>query len=231
MPITEVSKIWMNGELVDWADARVHVLTHALHYGSGVFEGIRAYDTKKGTHVYRLTDHIERLMRSAKIYMMDVPFSTGGTGAGDQGSHPGEFPEELLHTPVDLSWLRRDGALSPAGAGGCLHRRLALGHISRRRGDRAWHSRQDLLFPALRAKQHATGSQGDGQYINSSLAKVERRLRAVTRSYSARRSGQPSEGSGGEPLRGQEWCCGDADNLLRCAGGNNRGYGLYHLPG
>jgi branched-chain amino acid aminotransferase len=75
MPIQPVDKIWMDGKLVDWEDARVHVLTHALHYGSGVFEGIRAYETPRGTAVFRLTDHIRRLYRSAHVYMIDIPFS------------------------------------------------------------------------------------------------------------------------------------------------------------
>jgi branched-chain amino acid aminotransferase len=72
----ETSKIWMNGELVDWADATVHVGTHGLHYGSGVFEGIRAYDTPRGTGVFRLTEHIERLQNSAKLLYMDLPYTT-----------------------------------------------------------------------------------------------------------------------------------------------------------
>ena len=75
MPIEKVSKIWMDGQLVDWEDAQVHVLTHALHYGTGVFEGIRGYKTKKGTSVFRLTDHMRRLQRSARIIMMDLPYS------------------------------------------------------------------------------------------------------------------------------------------------------------
>ena len=65
----------MDGELVDWADATVHVLTHTLHYGSGVFEGIRAYPTERGVAVFRLPDHIERLFVSAKVFMIDVPFT------------------------------------------------------------------------------------------------------------------------------------------------------------
>ena len=71
----ETEKIWMNGELVDWADARVHVGTHGLHYGTGVFEGIRAYDTPKGTAVFRLADHLERLHNSARLLYMDLPYS------------------------------------------------------------------------------------------------------------------------------------------------------------
>jgi branched-chain amino acid aminotransferase len=75
MPITPTPKIWMNGELVDWEDAQIHILTHTLHYGMGVFEGIRAYETARGPAVFRLTDHIERLHNSAKIMMMPMPFS------------------------------------------------------------------------------------------------------------------------------------------------------------
>jgi branched-chain amino acid aminotransferase len=71
----ETKKIWMNGELVDWGDATVHVGTHGLHYGSGVFEGIRAYETDRGTSVFRLTDHLERLHRSAQLLYLDLPYS------------------------------------------------------------------------------------------------------------------------------------------------------------
>ena len=75
MPIEKADKIWMNGELVDWDSANVHVLTHTLHYGNGVFEGIRAYETDNGPAVFRLTPHIERLFRSAKILCIDIPYS------------------------------------------------------------------------------------------------------------------------------------------------------------
>ena len=68
-------KIWMDGMLVEWRDAKIHVLTHTLHYGMGVFEGIRAYETARGPAVFRLTDHIERLLDSAKLLMMEIPYS------------------------------------------------------------------------------------------------------------------------------------------------------------
>ena len=71
MPITPTKKIWMDGELVDWDDATIHILNPTLHYGWGVFEGIRAYATDRGPAVFRLTEHIERLFRSAHIYMME----------------------------------------------------------------------------------------------------------------------------------------------------------------
>ncbi len=72
----ETEKIWVNGELVDWADAKVHVGVHGLHYGSGVFEGIRCYETDKGPAVFRLQDHLQRLADSAKVLFMDLPYST-----------------------------------------------------------------------------------------------------------------------------------------------------------
>ncbi len=75
MPITPTDNIWMNGELVAWEDAKIHVLSHTLHYGTGVFEGIRAYETEAGPAVFRLTDHIERLHRSARILDMGMPYS------------------------------------------------------------------------------------------------------------------------------------------------------------
>jgi branched-chain amino acid aminotransferase len=65
-------KVWKNGELIDWDNARVHVMTHAIHYGSSVFEGIRAYSTKRGPAVFRLTEHMQRLLNSAKIYRMNT---------------------------------------------------------------------------------------------------------------------------------------------------------------
>lgn len=73
----ETNKIWMNGELVDWADATVHVGTHGLHYGTGVFEGIRAYETGQGTAIFRLEEHLQRLVRSAEILSMELPYSVG----------------------------------------------------------------------------------------------------------------------------------------------------------
>src|SRR5438132_461883 len=80
MPITPSETIWMDGKLVPWDEARVHVLTHSLHYGSGVFEGIRAYPTKKGPAIFRLTEHIARLYRSAKIYTIEIPYMAEASG-------------------------------------------------------------------------------------------------------------------------------------------------------
>ena len=78
----ETEKIWMNGELVDWADAKVHVGVHGLHYGSGVFEGIRCYDTPEGPAVFRLGEHMQRLHNSARLlYMADPVLGRRADGA------------------------------------------------------------------------------------------------------------------------------------------------------
>lgn len=71
----ESGKIWFNGELVDWGDAKMHVLSHVVHYGSSVFEGIRCYRNENGSAVFRLEEHVERLFDSGRIYRMEIPFS------------------------------------------------------------------------------------------------------------------------------------------------------------
>jgi branched-chain amino acid aminotransferase len=115
----ETEKIWMNGELVDWADAKVHVGAHGLHYGSGIFEGIRCYATDNGPGVFRLTPHLERLHKSARLLHMELPYtveelrraslevvSVNGLeecylrpiafyGFGELGVHPGTNPVDV----------------------------------------------------------------------------------------------------------------------------------------
>jgi branched-chain amino acid aminotransferase len=120
----ETEKIWMNGELVDWNEARVHVGAHGLHYGSGVFEGIRAYETPKGTAVFRLTDHLKRFDNSARLLHMELPYSIadlraacneliGANGLPECYLRPiafygyGELGVSALGNPIDvviMSW-------------------------------------------------------------------------------------------------------------------------------
>jgi len=75
MPFEKVEKIWMNGKMVNWDDAKIHVLSHVVHYGSSVFEGARSYKTKKGPAIFRLKEHTDRLFNSAKIYRMKIPYT------------------------------------------------------------------------------------------------------------------------------------------------------------
>ncbi|MEI6452660.1 MAG: branched-chain amino acid transaminase [Actinomycetes bacterium] len=172
-PIPEMDTIWMDGELVPWAEARVHVLTHALHYGSGVFEGIRCYKTPAGPGVFRLEEHMKRLIRSAKLYYMPVPYSLERLydatfallegngldaayirplvfrGYGEMGLLPTNAPVEV----VIAAW--------PWGA--------YLGEEGIKHGVRAKVSSiQSLDHTAL-----ARAAKATGQYLNSILAKIE----------------------------------------------------------
>ena len=116
----ETEKIWMNGELVDWNDAKIHVGVHGLHYGTGVFEGIRCYDTPKGPAVFRLGEHMQRLHNSAKLLYMQIPFSVeelraasfeliGANGLPECYLRPiaffgyGELGVAATHNPVDVA--------------------------------------------------------------------------------------------------------------------------------
>jgi branched-chain amino acid aminotransferase len=188
--------IWMNGELVRWEDAKVHVLTHALHYGSGVFEGIRAYETERGTAVFRHQDHLDRLRRSAGLYYMELPYTleklreathelirvnklrscyirpVAFRGYGEMGLFP-------LDTPVEVFI-----AVWPWGA--------YLGEEGQKNGIRckvaSWRRMSDESFiPEAKAC---------GQYLNSILAKVETAKAGYDEAILLDQHGNVSEGSG-----------------------------------
>ena len=189
MPITQVEKIWMDGELVDWADAKIHVLSHALHYGTGVFEGIRAYETARGPAVWHIDEHLRRLYRSAKLYHLEIPFSVDAIGEGMKDViranglrscyvRPlvirgyGEMGVNPLNAPVNVII-----AVWPWGA--------YLGEDALEQGVRikisSWRRNGQNSLPAA--------AKATGQYINSVLAKVgvaEGRLR---RGHHAERAG------------------------------------------
>ncbi|MBO0693666.1 MAG: branched-chain-amino-acid transaminase, partial [Acidimicrobiaceae bacterium] len=173
MPITPTEKIWMDGELVDWGDAKVHVLTHSLHYGLGVFEGIRAYPTSSGPAVFRLTDHIRRLFDSAKIFMIDIPFSFEAIiEATKDVVRVNGLPEGYIRPIVYLGYgemglnplfseVKVSIATWPWGA--------YLGEEGLERGVSmkisSWQRHGPNALPPA--------AKGTGMYINSSMAKVE----------------------------------------------------------
>ena len=173
MPITPNSKIWMNVDMVDWDKAQVHILTHTLHYGMGVFEGIRAYETSQGPAVFRLTEHIERLHNSAKIVGMEIPYSVdelieackvtvASTGLSSCYVRPiayygyGEMGLNTMPCTVDVAI-----ACWPWGA--------YLGDDAVTKGVRlktsSWTRHDHNTMPPA--------SKTTGNYVNSSLAKVE----------------------------------------------------------
>jgi branched-chain amino acid aminotransferase len=196
VPITEVEKIWMDGELVPWHEAKVHVLSHALHYGSGVFEGIRAYETARGPAVWHLDEHLHRLARSAKLYHLDIPFSHEALveatkdvirangldscyirplafrGYGEMGVNP-------LLAPVNVTI-----AVWPWGA--------YLGEDALEQGVRikisSWRRNGQNSLPAA--------AKATGQYINSVLAKVESLKAGYDEAIMLNEQGFITDGSG-----------------------------------
>jgi len=173
MPLQKVDKIWMDGELVDWDDAKIHILTHTLHYGSGVFEGIRAYATSQGAAVFRLTEHVERLFNSAKVFLIDIPYTqqqlvdavkatVRANGFDECYIRPivylgyGEMGLNPLPCPVNVSI-----AVWPWGT--------YLGDEGVKHGVRVkistWQRHDPNAVPPA--------AKGTGMYINSSMAKVE----------------------------------------------------------
>jgi branched-chain amino acid aminotransferase len=192
----ELGKIWMNGELVDWNDAKIHVGSHGLHYGSGVFEGIRAYETAKGAAVFRLTDHLKRFHNSAKLLYMEMPYSIdelksacvdliGTNGRAECYLRPiafygyGELGVSAVGNPVDvvvMSW--------PWGA--------YLGEEGQKAGIRAkissWKRVGANVIPHV--------AKATGIYLNSMLAVMEANRAGYDEAILLTDDGYVADGSG-----------------------------------
>jgi branched-chain amino acid aminotransferase len=196
MPITPTSKIWMDGELVDWDDAKVHVLTHSLHYGTAVFEGIRAYETASGPAVFRLGDHIDRLLRSARILSIETPFSADELVAAVKATVAASGLNSCYIRPLvylgdgemGLNPLpcttRVSIAVWPWGA--------YLGEEGTAKGIRlktsSWARHDNRSLP--------TAAKATGMYINSSLAKVEAVRAGYDEALMCTTDGYLAEGTG-----------------------------------
>jgi branched-chain amino acid aminotransferase len=171
--VNTADQIWLNGEFVAWEDAKVHVLTHAMHYGTGVFEGIRAYETERGTAIFRHREHLERLEASAKLYYMDLPYSREQIreatheliarngfascyvrplvwrGYGPMGLNPLDNPVEAMVAVWEWgAYLGEEGKRNGVRGRVSSYRRIS----------------SDSLIPHAKAC---------GQYLNSVLAKIE----------------------------------------------------------
>jgi len=173
MPIKEVDKIWMNGKLVDWKDAKIHVLTHALHYGSGVFEGIRCYKTDRGPAVFRLKEHMKRLENSAKIYMKTIPYSVDELCKATKDLIKANKLDACYIRPIAYRGYGEMG-LNPTNAK--VDVTIAvwpwgtyLGEEGLKNGIRAKISSFHRISPNILP----SGAKASGQYINSILAKLE----------------------------------------------------------
>jgi branched-chain amino acid aminotransferase len=173
VPLTKSDKIWMDGELVDWDDAKIHILTHTLHYGSGVFEGIRAYATSQGPAVFRLTDHIKRLFDSAKIFMIDIPYTVDELVAATRETVRVNNLESCYIRPLAYLGYGEMG-LNPLPCP--VNVSIAVWPWGTYLGDEGVkHGVRMKISSFQRHDPNAIppAAKGTGMYINSSLAKVE----------------------------------------------------------
>ena len=173
MPIEPTKNIWMNGELVPWEQATTHVLSHTLHYGTGVFEGIRAYETADGPGIFRLTEHMQRLHDSAQIMMMDLPYSV---------EELVEATKEVVRDSGLQSCYIRPIAYFGYGEMGLntlpceVDVAIACWPWGAYLGDEAVTKGVSMKISSWTRHDHNTmppASKTTGNYVNSSLAKVE----------------------------------------------------------
>jgi branched-chain amino acid aminotransferase len=196
MSYEEVQKVWMNGRLVDFADAKIHAFSHVFHYGSAMFEGMRVYKTRNGPAAFRLDDHVERLYHSCKVYRMEIPYA------------PAEFKEAIFETiranGFDACYIRPVvyrglGALgvnpfkSPVDVIiGVWKWGQYLGEDAITNGVDAcvssWNRMAPNTFPAM--------AKATGNYLNSMLIKMEAIVNGYTEGIALDSAGRLSEGSG-----------------------------------
>ena len=192
----KVETIWMNGEFVAWDDAKVHVLSHGLHYGTGVFEGIRAYETERGTAVFRHRDHLERLHRSAELYYLPIPYGVDELRAAANELIARNGLSSCYIRPIAFRGYGEMGLFAKSSP---IEVAIAtwpwgayLGEEGKRAGIRAkvssWRRiSPDGLIP------HAKAS---GQYLNSILAKTESHNAGYDEAILLDDRGMVCEGSG-----------------------------------
>jgi branched-chain amino acid aminotransferase len=172
-------KIWMNGAFVKWDDAKVHVLTHTLHYGTGVFEGIRCYKADSGSVVFRLQEHVDRLFGSAHIHQMDIPFTRE------------TVTEAILETirvnKIDACYIRPLAYIGYGGMG--VYPKNNPVHLSIAVWPWGSYLGEEGVTNGIRVKI----SSFSRPHVNSTMSRSRRRQITRTRSWpSARRSGRPT---------------------------------------
>ena len=196
MPVKKVEKIWLNGLLVNWDDAKIHVLSHVIHYGSSWFEGIRCYETKKGSAIFRLDAHLSRLYDSTKIYRTDIPYTLGQLqeaakqiiiannlkscyirpvvyrGYGDVGVNPFGCPVEVAIAVWEWGAYLGAGALEK-GIDVCVS---------------SWRRPAPDTSPTM--------AKSGGNYLNSQLIKMEAITNGYVEGIALEANGTVSEGSG-----------------------------------
>jgi len=188
--------IWLDGELVDWREAKVHVLTHTLHYGMGAFEGVRAYDTSQGTAIFRLADHTRRLFRSAKILGMTIPFSEDELNAAQVAA--------VRENALDSAYIRPMIFYGSEGMG--LHASQLQVHVMVAAWTWGSYLGDDNIVNGIRVKTSSfsrhhvnsamTKAKANGPYFNSMLAVTEANNAGYDEALMLDCDGYVSEGSG-----------------------------------
>jgi branched-chain amino acid aminotransferase len=189
-------KIWKDGHLIDWGDATLHVLTHSLHYGMAVFEGVRAYKTPQGTAIFRLKEHTQRLFNSAKIFQMQIPYDMDTIMAAQREVVKANKLESCYLRP--LAWIGSE-KMGVSARGNTIHVSIAawpwgayLGEDGLARGIRVKTSsftRHHVNVSMVRAK-------ASGYYINSILANQEVTADGYDEALLLDTDGYVSEGAG-----------------------------------
>ena len=196
MPFDESSKVWKNGRLVPWKDATIHLAAHVIHYGSGVFEGIRCYKLKEGSAIFRLEDHVRRLLQSAKIYRMTVPYSA----------------EQIIQACCDIIRInaydeayirpivyRGYGALGVDPTSCPVEAAVMAWQWGAYLGQEAIENGVDVCVSSWR--RHAPDTmpalaKANGNYLNSQLIKMEAKANGFAEGLVLTSDGTLSEGSG-----------------------------------
>ena len=193
-------KVWKNGELIDWNDARVHVMTHAINYGSAVFEGIRAYETERGPAVFRLKEHMQRLLNSAKIYRMDPPFSRDELCDGVTELIRQSDLEHCYIRPLVFRGLDEEKpAFGVNPFPNPIETYIAVWQWGKYLGEEALESGIDVCVSSwtrITSNSMPAMAKASANYMNSQLIKMEALLGGFSEGIALDDRGMISEGSG-----------------------------------
>ncbi len=189
--------IWFNGKFMPWKNATVHVMSHALHYGSSVFEGIRAYKTPKGTIIFRLEEHIERLFNSAKIYQMTIPYTKEEVIQACKDAVKNNGLEDAYLRPLAFYGDIGMGLRPPLGAEADLM--IAAFFWGAYLGDEARENGVDVgvsSWNRLAPNTMPTAAKAGGNYLSSQLISMEARRHGYTEGIALDINNYVSEGAG-----------------------------------
>ncbi|WP_276273132.1 branched-chain amino acid transaminase [Haloarcula litorea] len=191
-----VDELWLDGEFVDFEDARIHVLTHALHYGTGVFEGVRCYETERGPAIFRWEDHLERFYDSGKVYDIDIPFEPAELTAATEELIRREGLQSCYIRPIAFYGYGPLG-LNPSKAP--IKTAIGVWPWGAYLGEEALEEGVDVAVSSWRkysSSQIPTNAKTTGTYVNSVLASLEAKGNGYTEAIVLNKEGNVAEGPG-----------------------------------